>query len=92
MTPDNLAARWREQTERLALALAGEDDDAVSDALARFAKRISEAWAAAMPGATTAQFSEIAEELVSEVQTRRREIEAARGAFTDPRSGAADAH
>ena len=88
MTPEDVAARWREETERLALAFVGEPDEKVEAALADFADRISAAWADVFPEASADNLAEIAGALVSEVQARRRQIEAIGAPFASARSAA----
>ena len=88
MTADDLAARWRVETERLALLFVGEPDDRVEDALAGFADRVATAWVDAFPDASGEQLAEIAGSLVQEVKDRRREIEAIGAPFASARGAA----
>jgi hypothetical protein len=90
MTVEEIAARWAASAERLALLFAGEPDEKVEAALAEFRERVVLGWAAIFDNTPAAKLAEIADSIVDQIRTRRREIEAA-GAFAPARQSAAAA-
>ncbi len=78
MTPDEWLARALATVEQLALAFAGEDDEAVERKLTEFGQGVRAGWRDALRGLVSeADIDSMIIDLLARVRARRRELEAA---------------
>jgi hypothetical protein len=77
MTEAGLVARWIAAADEVALAFAYEPDAKVDKELARMRRNLNAKFCALFPRAAPDDLAAGVDSILAEIQTRRREIEAA---------------